>query len=213
MYLYYISSEDHTALRPQRRIALKRCATFAALAALILAPHHAGADVCEQSDDTGGIGLTLKIPAAYEKTMNHALSVVLSAGLEGNLTAFTSDYDATNAGFFAHLEFRAYPRPRYRQGWLGLFVAQKMLYTNNGTKSEPDNYMRSVTSVGFIMGHKIWRNSPGSTGVGGRGMADIFIEIEMATYRNVSRNCSHEIEDEYSMVWLYFGVTFGIANM
>lgn len=192
---------------------LKLLAVLAVLAVLVFAPLPVNADVCGEDDETRGIGLTLKIPASYEKTLNHALSVVLSAGLEGNVTAYTNDYDATNTGAYAHLEFRVYPRPRYRKGWLGLFVAQKALYTNNGTSYEPDNSMRSVTSFGVILGHKIWRKEPGTTGVGARGMADIFIDIEMVTYRNVSKGCTSQIEDEYTMVWLYFGVTFGIANM
>ena len=43
-------------------------------------------------------------------------------------------------------------------------------------------------------------------------MADIFFDIEMAIYRNVSRHCALEIKDEYRMVRLYFGVSLGLAN-
>ena len=191
----------------------KTIALIAALVVLASAPHRTRADDCDRSDDTNGIGLTLKLPVSFEKPFDHALSVVLGAGLEGNLTAFTSDYEASNAGFFAQLELRVYPRPRFRRGWLGLFVAQKGLYTNDGTSYEPSYRVRSVTSVGLMLGHKIWRGEHQTAGAGVLGMADIFFDIEMVIYRDVTRNCSREIEAENRMLWIYFGVSFGIANM
>lgn len=179
----------------------------------LLIPFHLHATVCEGSDDTGGVGLTLKIPVTYEKVLNTSLSAILRGGLEGNMTAFTSDFDATNAGFFAHLELRVYPRPRHRDGWLGLFAAQKALYTNNGTKFEPEYNFRSVTSVGFIVGYKVLRKGPATRGTGNTITMDVFFDIEMAVYRNVTRGCFKDYVNEYRMGWVYFGLILGIGNM
>ena len=70
-----------------------------------------------------------------------------------------------------------------------------------------------MTSVGFIVGYKVFRKGPGTRGIGNTITMDIFFDIEMDIYRNVTRGCFKDYVNEYRMGWIYFGLIIGIGNM